>query len=75
MAIAPQPAIQNKYFALFIQDDWKFNSRLTLNLGLRWDLETGNTERFNRLLNFDPQAQFPAGQSVALPGGDGTGDA
>jgi hypothetical protein len=74
LAIAPQPAIQNKYFALFIQDDWKFNSRLTLNLGLRWDLETGNTERFNRLLNFDPQAQFPAGQvSVTFPAATGLG--
>ncbi len=68
LAIAPQPAIQNKYFALFVQDDWKFNNRLTLNLGLRWDLETGNTERFNRLLNFDPQAQFPINQiAVAFP--------
>jgi Carboxypeptidase regulatory-like domain/TonB dependent receptor len=75
LAIAPQPAIQSKYFALFVQDDWKVNSRLTLNLGLRWDLETGNTERFNRLLNFDPQAQFPAGQiSGAFPAATGLGE-
>src|SRR5262245_12668386 len=74
LAIAPQPALQSKYFALFIQDDWKFNSRLTLNLGLRWDLETGNTERFNRLLNFDPQAQFPVNQiTVAFPEASGLG--
>ena len=76
LGIAPQPAIQSKYFALFVQDDWKFNSRLTLNLGLRWDLETGNTERFNRLLNFDPQAQFPVeSNQCRFPGGDWTGDA
>src|SRR5262245_55842827 len=65
LAIAPQPALQSKYFALFVQDDWKFNSRLTLNLGLRWDLETGNTERFDRLQNLDPQAQFPVKQITA----------
>jgi hypothetical protein len=74
LAIAPQPAIQSKYFALFVQDDWNFNSRLTLNLGLRWDLETGNTERFNRLLNFDPRAKFPVNQiTVAFPEATGLG--
>lgn len=68
LAIAPQPALQSKYYALFAQDDWKVNQRLTLNLGLRWEFETGNTDRFNRLLNFDPQAQFPVGSvSVAFP--------
>jgi carboxypeptidase family protein/TonB-dependent receptor-like protein len=74
LAIAPQPAIQSKYFAVFVQDDWKFNSRLTLNLGLRWDLETGNTERFNRLSNFDPNAQFPVSQiTVTFPAATGLG--
>ena len=74
LAIAPQPALQSKYFALFAQDDWKFNNRLTLNLGLRWDFETGNTERFNRLLNLDPKAQFPIDQiTVAFPAVTGLG--
>ncbi len=41
LAIAPQPALQSKYYALFVQDDWKVNNRLTLNLGLRWEFETG----------------------------------
>jgi hypothetical protein len=74
LGVAPQPAIQSKYYAVFAQDDWKFNGRLTLNLGLRWEFETPNTERFNRLSNFDPQAQFPASQiTVTFPAATGLG--
>ncbi len=74
LAIAPQPAIQNKYYAVFAQDDWKVNERLTLNLGLRWEAELPNTERFNRLLNFDPKANFPINQiAVTFPDATGLG--
>jgi Carboxypeptidase regulatory-like domain len=36
------------YHALFVQDDWKVSNRLTVNLGLRWDMELPPTERGNR---------------------------
>lgn len=39
---------QDKYFALYFQDDWKLSSKLTVNLGLRYEYETPITERFNR---------------------------
>lgn len=37
----------------FIQDDWKVSPRLTLNLGLRYDMLTWPTEQFNRQSDFN----------------------
>ncbi len=38
----------------FVEDDWKINPRLTLNLGLRYDFATPATEAQNRMANFNP---------------------
>lgn len=45
--------ITNDQYAAFAQDDWKITDRLTLNLGLREDLFTPDTDKNNKLANFD----------------------
>ena len=61
-----RPALESKSFGFYLQDDWKVNRKLTLNLGLRWDFETGLTERHNRYAVFDPSAVNPLSQRTGL---------
>ena len=67
--VNPQSTYQNKFAGLYIQDDFQVNSRLTLNLGLRWDVQTPSTERYNRLVaGFDPTVSYALGGGSAHGG-------
>jgi hypothetical protein len=41
-------AIQDKYYGIYFQDDWKATRKLTINVGLRAEKESPVTERFDR---------------------------
>ena len=47
------PAFAQKYFAIYSQNDWRPTPKLTVNLGLRWEVQPGPTERFNRMSSWD----------------------
>lgn len=61
-----RPANANKYMGLYIQDDIKLTAKLTINLGFRWDLEGGTTERYDRLTALDPYIRNPLSDVVKM---------
>jgi len=59
-------ALMSKMFAWYVQDDWKVTRRLTVNLGIRHELEYPVTERFNRAnMGFDFTTASPV-QTAAV---------
>ena len=58
------------YTAAFVQDDWRIARKLTLNLGLRWESETGLKEDHNQLaVGFDRTATATLSNGDAVTGG------
>ena len=47
-----QGDIRNKYYGMFFQDDWKLSPKLTVNLGLRYEIFSPPVERNNKQANF-----------------------
>jgi hypothetical protein len=61
-----QGSIQNKSFSAYIQDDFKITPTLNVNLGLRWDMQTAPTERFDRnIYTFDSGSNYQLGPGTA----------
>ena len=46
--------LRNWLIAPYVQDDIKLSPRLTVNLGLRWDIQAPFTENDNNIVFFDP---------------------
>jgi len=59
----------NVSWAAYIQDNWRVNRRLTLNLGLRWDGVPHTYEANNRMGNFYPNLYNPANAALLNPDG------
>ncbi len=73
--IAVRPLLMNYYYrwnsaAAFIQNDWKVKPNLTLNLGVRYDLQLPRTEKNDLQGSFHPELaqSFPLSTPITIPG-------
>lgn len=63
---SPLLSYANENYSFFFQDDWKAHPRLTLNLGLRYEVSTVSREKNGNLQNFDltTLTYTPKGQKI-----------
>jgi hypothetical protein len=60
------PAMGLHSFGAYIQDQWRVTSRLTVNLGLRYENQRPATERYNRLEYFDTTVTNPISSQLGF---------
>jgi carboxypeptidase family protein/TonB-dependent receptor-like protein len=59
-----EPGYRAGLYAFFAQDDFKFSPKLTLNLGLRWEIPVPQREVLNRESGFDPTVPNPGADNI-----------
>ncbi len=59
-------AAVSQYCALHLQDNWNATRKLTLNLGLRWDVDMPRTAGYNRMSTFSPYVPSPRASLTGL---------
>ncbi len=69
LAVQDHGLWNNVSWAMYIQDNWRMNRNLTVNLGLRWDGVPHTYEANDRIGNFYPSLYNPAEAAVLLPDG------
>ncbi len=53
------PALAAKMLAFYTQNDWKATPKLTVNLGIRYEIQPGPTDRYNRIGDYDLSSSNP----------------
>jgi hypothetical protein len=66
--LPPNVHVIGNEWNFYVQDNWRFGSRLTVNLGLHYEIDTPYYERNNQWVNFDP-----ATGNILLAGQNGVG--
>jgi hypothetical protein len=56
------------YQAYFAQDTWQVTNKLTITLGVRWEIPGVYKERYNRAASFDPHELNPALNGILVNG-------
>ncbi len=67
--VGPTIGKRIQYYSGYFQDDWRFSSRLTLNFGMRYEIETPVHEVAGRITGFNPWAPNPLAGTGDIPAG------
>jgi hypothetical protein len=62
--IPPFTSTQSFQTGGFVEDNWRVTPKLTINMGIRYDVEVPRTERYNQMTWFDPSTPAP----ISVPG-------